>query len=46
MRALQNGVAIAVSDGSFKDGCSMAAWVIEGESNIGRLLGKAIVPGE
>jgi hypothetical protein len=45
VHAIQQGEAIAVSDGSFKDTCGTAAWVIEGESSDGRLLGKAIAPG-
>lgn len=43
--AIQNNCAIAVSDGSFQEGYSMAAWVIEGEGETGRITGRVIAPG-
>jgi hypothetical protein len=43
--AIRNHAAIAVSDGSYKEEYGTAAWVIEGDSAIGRILGRVIVPG-
>jgi hypothetical protein len=44
--ALQAGNAIAVSDGSFKESQSTAAFVIEGAASYGRLVGVNVIPGE
>jgi hypothetical protein len=43
--AIKNGDAIAVSDGSFKDGFGTAAYVIETDYCRGRMTGKVITPG-
>jgi hypothetical protein len=45
-RALIQGTAIAVSDGSFKDGQGTSAFVIEGNSKVGRLVGVNVIPGD
>jgi hypothetical protein len=44
-KALKNGDAITVSDGSYKDQHGTAAWVIEGSNRIGRISGMVITPG-
>jgi hypothetical protein len=44
-QALANGKAIAVCDGSYKQGRGASAWVIEGESSEGRIKGFNWVPG-
>ena len=44
-RAIQQNNAIAVSDGSYKDGFGTAACVIEGETKRGRIRGTNVVPG-
>lgn len=41
--AIKNHNAIAVSDGSFKDGYGTAAWVLEGIDNRGRIVGQVII---
>jgi hypothetical protein len=43
--AIKNRTAIAVSDGSFAEGYGSATWVLEGDNEVGRLSGEAIVPG-
>jgi hypothetical protein len=43
--AIRNRTAIAVSDGSFKDTYGTAAWVLEGDSSDGRIVGRVIAPG-
>ncbi len=43
--AIRNRVAIAVSDGSFKDTYGTAAWVLEGDNTAGRIIGRVISPG-
>ncbi len=43
--AIRNCTAVAVSDGSFKEGYGTAAWVIEGETEDSQLLGRIIAPG-
>ena len=43
--AIQSGDAIAVSDGSLKDEFGTAAFVLEGLTNLHRILGVNIVPG-
>jgi hypothetical protein len=45
-QAILTGQAIAVSDGAFKDSRGTAAFIIEGASRLGRLVGVNIVPGE
>jgi hypothetical protein len=42
---LVQGSAIAVSDGSFKNQQGTAAFIIEGTSSTGRLIGVNIIPG-
>jgi hypothetical protein len=44
--AILTGKAIAVSDGSFKDSRGKVAFIIEGASQVGRLVGIKIVPGK
>ncbi len=44
--AIRNCEAIAVSDGSFKDGYGTAAWVLEGGDCRGRIVGQVIAPGD
>jgi hypothetical protein len=44
-KAIRAGVAVAVSDGSFKDAFGTAAWVIQGETTEGEVLGRCSVPG-
>lgn len=43
--SLLTGHTIAVSDGSFKDKRGLAAWVLEGESNTGCMIGYNFIPG-
>jgi hypothetical protein len=43
---IQQGNAIAISDGSFKNTYGMAAWVIEGTLQQNQLVGRTIAPGE
>jgi hypothetical protein len=45
-RALIAGTAIAVSDGSFKDNQGTSAFIIEGASKHGRLVGVNVIPGD
>jgi hypothetical protein len=44
--ALQSHTAIALSDGSYKEGYSAAAWALEGENKHGRMSGAAVVSGD
>jgi hypothetical protein len=44
--ALQEGTAAAVSDGSYEDAQGTSAFVIEGSSSVGRLVGVNVTPGE
>jgi hypothetical protein len=44
-QAIQQGNAIAISDGSFQDQFGTASWVLEGTCAIGRIVGDVIVPG-
>jgi hypothetical protein len=44
--ALRNGAAIADSDGSFKDFQGTSAFIIEGATGHGRLVGVNVIPGE
>jgi hypothetical protein len=43
--AIRNRVAIAVSDGSFKDTYGTVAWVLEGDNSAGCIIGRVISPG-
>jgi len=43
--AIQNGKALAVSDGSFQDHRGACAWIIESENSDNRIMGQMIVPG-
>ena len=45
VHAIENGTAIAVSDGSFKDSFGTAAWTIRGDSDDQFLTGVNVVPG-
>jgi hypothetical protein len=45
VRAIRQGDAIAISDGSFQDQFGTAAWVIEGARPTGRIVGDVTVPG-
>jgi len=42
VKAIQDGHAIAVSDGSFKDGKGAAAWTIEGDSSQDKITGACL----
>jgi uncharacterized protein CbrC (UPF0167 family) len=44
-QAIREGVAVAVSDGSFKDSFGTASWVIQGNTTVGEVLGRCSVPG-
>jgi hypothetical protein len=43
--AIRRGQAIAVSDGSYKDGFGTAAYVLEGATSMHRLVAVLVVPG-
>jgi ribonuclease HI len=43
--ALINNTAIAVSDGSFKDNKGTSGWIVEGDTQAGRIIGWNMVPG-
>jgi hypothetical protein len=45
-QALRDGTAIAVSDGSYKHGQGTSAFIIEGNTGAGRLVGVNVIPGE
>ena len=45
-QALIQGTTIAVSKGSFKDSQGTLAFIIEGCSKQGRLIGVNVIPGE
>jgi len=45
VRAIHDGKAIAVSDGSYKEGCGAAAWTIEGADATDKIIGAGLVPG-
>jgi hypothetical protein len=48
-KAIQNGTAIAVSDGSYKDGRGAAAFILETSNQFqtaGRIVGVNSTPGE
>ena len=42
---IKNGTAIGASDGSFKDECGTAAWVLEDSKGEQRILGRLTTPG-
>ncbi len=44
-QALQDGTAIAVSDGSYKDNYGTAAWTLQGSDEEGAIEGVNIAPG-
>ncbi len=44
-QAIQDGDAIAISDGSFHEQFGTASWVIEGTDSKGRIVGEVLVPG-
>jgi hypothetical protein len=44
-KAIQEGEAIAISDGSFQDQYGTAAWALEGSGSKGRIVGAVTVPG-
>ena len=44
--AIRAGTAIAICDGSYKDHHGTAAFIIEGISSVGRIVGVNIIPGE
>jgi hypothetical protein len=43
--SIQKKSAIAISDGSFKEGKGSAAWVLEGNTSLHRITGCAYAPG-
>jgi len=43
--AIKQGIAVAVSDGSFQDQRGAAAWTIKGSSAANRLTGEGLTPG-
>jgi hypothetical protein len=43
--AIRSSIAIAVSDGSFKDNFGMVAWVVEGATSAHRICGANVSPG-
>jgi hypothetical protein len=45
VRDIENGTAVAVSDGSYKDNGGTAAWIIENKSGTQRIVGQVNVPG-
>jgi hypothetical protein len=44
-QSIQNETAIAVSDGSFKEGFGMAGFILEGWNSDSRILGVNVTPG-
>ncbi len=44
-KAITQGEAIAISDGSYKDTYGTAAWVFKGAAATGRVVGSVVVPG-
>jgi hypothetical protein len=44
-KAITQGEAIAISDGSFQDQFGTASWVIEGNCDRGRITGDVTIPG-
>jgi len=45
VQAIQDGKALAVSDGSYKDGQGVAVWTIEGHSGQDKITGACLVLG-
>jgi len=45
MEAIQAGMCKAVSDGSFKDGISTAAWILQNPATLISLTGNTKIPG-
>jgi len=45
VQGIKAGTAIAVSDGSFKEGCRAAAWTIKGADATDEFTGVCLVPG-
>ncbi len=45
VRAIKSGTAVAVCDGSYKEGNRSSAWVLEGEFQEGRIVGTNFPPG-
>jgi len=45
IKDIANGMAVGVSDGSFKDEGGTAAWIIENEAGTQRIMGTVEVPG-
>jgi L-aminopeptidase/D-esterase-like protein len=43
--AISRAQAIAVCDGSYKDGFGTAAYVLEGDTSLNRLVAVNVVPG-
>jgi len=46
VKAIENGQALAVSNGSFKTGCGAAAWTIEGCTVNNKITSACLVPGK
>jgi hypothetical protein len=44
-KAIRDGTAIAVSDGSFKDSHGTAAFILKGSLPVGRIVGVNVIPG-
>ena len=42
---IEKGTVVCVSDGSYKDECGTAAWIIENDEGTQRIQGKVAVPG-
>jgi len=45
VEAIAQGTALAVSDGSFKEGRGAAAWTIEGQTATNKITGACLVLG-
>jgi len=45
VEAITQGTALAVSDGSFKEGRGAATWTIEGQTAANKITGACLVPG-
>jgi hypothetical protein len=44
-QAIRDGVAVAISDGSFKDEFGTASWTLQGEDDYNAIKGRCSVPG-
>ena len=42
---IKQGTVVCVSDGSFKEACGTASWIIENADGTQRIQGKVAVPG-